>query len=185
MWSQHPRSTEPCCSTSSWRSGGSKYWGWQRVGKVYRFWTYRNAVERFIASFGRFPEARQRRTGSGTIPRGRLPAAVGDTARLQLRILGLQETVRCQSAVIEKLKLKQAMTEQGAVANYLRQAESASVRAAQLLSETIPNTTVLFHWKEYPTTRPVLPRRPVDRASRRSPPLSGMSGRGRRVDGVV
>jgi hypothetical protein len=111
---------------------------WQRVGRIYRFWTYRQAVERFLASYGRFPEARRhladrRRTDSPANQRARLQTGSAETSRLQLRILGLQETVRCQSAVIEKLKL--AMTEQEVVANHLRQAESADARAAKLLSE--------------------------------------------------
>lgn len=114
------------------------YWKRAPGGRKYNFWTYRQAVEQFITSFGRFPEARRhladrRRTLSGTKQRGQRQRDATEASRLQLRILGLQETVRCQSAVIEKLRL--AMTAQETVAAHLRQAESAGARAAKLLGE--------------------------------------------------
>lgn len=110
---------------------------WQRSGRIYNFWTYRQALEQFITSYGRYPEAQRhladrRRTKSAANKRGRQADPV-ETSRLQLRILGLQETVRCQSAVIEKLQL--AMTAQDAVADHLRKAEGAGARAAELLRE--------------------------------------------------
>jgi len=61
------------------------------------------------------------------------PTQATETSKLQLRILGLQETVRCQSVVIEKLQ--QAMSEQSAASNFLRQAESARSRATDLVRE--------------------------------------------------
>jgi hypothetical protein len=61
------------------------------------------------------------------------PVEDSETGRLKLRVWELQETVRCQSAVIEKLR--NSMKEQQAVTNHLRQAEIASARAAELLSE--------------------------------------------------
>jgi hypothetical protein len=111
---------------------------WQRVGQIYLFWAYRPAIEDFVASFGQFPEAqktlgarRRSRRSLGNDRRG--PASAPDTSKLQLRILGLQETVRCQSVVIEKLQ--QAMSQQEAVSNFLRQAGDAASRAGELVRE--------------------------------------------------
>ena len=111
---------------------------WQRVGKVYRFWAYRHAVEQFLASFGQFPDAQKKLTAlrrPSQRPRGdhRGQSSDPDTSKLQLRVLGLQETVRCQSAVIAKLQ--QAMHAQDAVADFLRQAETASSRVTKLVRE--------------------------------------------------
>jgi hypothetical protein len=61
------------------------------------------------------------------------PVEDSETGRLKLRVWELQETVRCQSAVIEKLR--ELTKELQAVTNHLRQAEIASSRSAELLSE--------------------------------------------------
>ena len=61
------------------------------------------------------------------------PAEDSETGRLKLRVWELQETVRCQSAVIEKLR--ELTKKQQAVTDHLRQAEIVSSRAAELWSE--------------------------------------------------
>ena len=108
---------------------------WQRTGAVYQFRVYRDAAEQFLALFGPFPAARRRRAA------GRRPASTiaahsqhhDDITRLNLQVMGLQETVRCQSTVIQKLRA--AMTEQEIAADHLRHADSARSRAAKLVGE--------------------------------------------------
>src|ERR1700738_655074 len=100
---------------------------WQRTGAVYRFWVYRDAAEQFLASFGPFPDARRRRAAgrrgsASTVAASGHSEGANEITRLNLQVMGLQETVRCQSAVMQKLRA--AMIEQEIAADHLRHADS-------------------------------------------------------------
>ncbi|WP_131822527.1 hypothetical protein [Mycobacteroides chelonae] len=108
------------------------YWQQQRDGSC-RFWLYRDAVEDFLARFGRFPQAKQRRKSSPD----NAPAAprLPEDPRLGLRVLALQEAVRTQDVVIQKLRA--ALRQRDVADEHLRDAEAARASSAGLIGEAL------------------------------------------------
>jgi hypothetical protein len=110
---------------------------WTREGRRYRYLVYRDSVEKFLTNHGPFPAAKHRRRPAATNP-SPIPhtyAEHADPSQHQLRVLQLEELVRCQSSVIAKLQA--AAEHHDAATEHRRAAEAEDAKSTRLIREAV------------------------------------------------